>query len=253
MSWIGFYTLTKREVIRFFKVPAQAILPPIVSAVLFILIFGYALGDRLGDLIQVPYKHFLVPGLIMMGLISNAYQNTSSSLYISRFINHIEEILVTPISYMEMVIAYSIGGIARGIIVGVGTYLAALFFVDLPLHNVWLVLYFLLFVSSIFASIGLILGLWSETFDQMAIPITFVITPLIFFGGVFHSINAVPEFLRFITVFNPIFYMVDGLRYGFLGIQDGNIFISMVIVFVLAIVLFLFTVHLFKIGYKLRK
>ena len=166
--------------------------------------------------------------------------------------NHITEILVTPISYLEMVLAYTIGGIMRGVIVGIGTYLVAVLMVDLPLHNVWIVLFFLFFVSAIFASIGLILGLWSETFDQMAIPITFVITPMIFFGGVFHSIAVVPESLRIITILNPVFYMVDGLRFGFLGMSDGNLLLSILIVSFLAVALFLFTVHLFRIGYKLR-
>lgn len=249
---IGFFTLLRREIARFMKVYIQTILPPIISAVLFIIIFGYAIGSRIQQQLPVSYLEFIIPGLIMMGLINNAYANTSSSLYISRWQNHIHEILVSPISYFEMALAYVIGGVARGVMVAIGVYIATLFIKPITILNPLLFIFFIVFVSIIFSSIGVIIGLWAETFDQISILTTFVLTPLIFLGGVFHSITFVPSILKNITLINPIFYMVDGIRYSMLGIHEARIGGSIILVLILAIVLFTINIYLFKKGYKLR-
>ena len=250
---IGFRTLVWREIFRFFSVVRQTVFPPVISSFLYIFIFGFSLGARIQEIQGVPYLTFLIPGLIMMYIIEGSYANTSSSLFISRWQNNIEELLVTPLSYFEMVVAMLIGGLARSFVTATGVFLVSKFFVQFPIANPWVVLYFFILVSLTFASIGMIVALFAEEFEHLTVATTFVITPLIFFGGVFHSITMVPEALRWLTKFNPIFYMISGMRYGMLGIEDASIGLSMTVVLVFFVTLLMLTVHLFRIGFKLRK
>ncbi len=249
----GFRTLVWREIVRFLSVFTQTLFPPIVSSFLYIFIFGLSLGNRIQQIQGVEYLHFLIPGLIMMYLIEASYANTSSSLFISRWANYIEELLVTPLSYFEMVLAILIGGLARSFVIVTGVYAVSLFFVRFPIAHPTVVLFFLIFVSLTFSSMGMIVALFAEEFEHLSIATTFVITPLIFFGGVFHSITMVPEPLRWLTVFDPMFYMVNGMRYGMLGISDAPIGQCVMVVAGLFLALFSTTVYLFRIGYKLRK
>ena len=252
-SWIGFQTLVWREIYRFFSVFTQTIIPPVVSSFLYIFIFGFSLGQRIEQVHGRPYLVFLVPGLLMMYVIEGAYSNTSSSLFISRWANNIEELLVTPLSYFEMVFAILIGGLARSLVAATGVYLVSLCFVHFPIAHPSVVFYFVILVSLSFSSVGMIVALFAEEFEHLSICTTFVITPLIFFGGVFHSIAMVPPTIRWLTVFNPMFYMINGLRYGMLGSSDTPILFSGIVVLVFFVVLFSLTVFLFKIGFKLRK
>lgn len=250
---IGFKSLVEREIIRFTSVFFQTILPPLVSSFLYIAIFGFTIGRQIEQVQQIPYLHFLIPGLIMMYVIESSYANTSSSLFISRWAGHIQEILVSPLSYFEMVLAILIGGLARSFVIGGGVYLVSLFFAFIPIQHPAVVFLMALFVSLSFSSIGVIVALFAEEFEHLTICTTFLITPLIFFGGVFHSIQMLPGTLRTISAFNPIFYMVNGMRYGMLGVSDVPIAQCLVVVSCLFVVLFLFTVFLFKTGFKLRK
>jgi len=252
-SWIGFRTLIWREIVRFFSVFNQTILPPVISSSLYIFIFGLSLGKHIQAIDGVPYLEFMLPGLIMMYIIEGAYANTSSSLFISRWANNIEEILVTPLSYLEMVSAILIGGLIRSFITATGVYLVSLLFAPIAIGDLLIALYFLIFVSLIFSSLGMMVALFAEEWEHLSIATTFIITPLVFFGGVFHSIQMVPGPLKVFTAFNPIFYMINGLRYSFIGVSDAPVGISMVVVFVVFAVLFSTTVYLFKIGFKLRK
>ncbi len=250
---VGFRSLVKREIMRFFVVFTQTLLPPLISSALFIFVFGYSIGRNLSILIQgQTYLQFIVPGLVMMHLIESPYANASSSLFISRWHNLIQELLLSPLSYFEMVLGLLLGSVARGLIVGTGVYCVSLFFVRFPFHSVWIVLYFFVMVTIIFACLGLLAGLWAEGFEKLSMWSTFVITPLIYFGGVFHSISMVPAPLQIITRLNPIFYLVSGLRYGMIGVSDVDIRISMGLAAVLAVCLFMAVEHLFRIGYKLR-
>ena len=250
---IGFIALAKREVLRFFVVFSQTILPPLISSSLFIFVFGFSIGRNLNILVEgKSYIQFMVPGLVMMHLIESSYTNTSSSLFISRWHNHIQEVLLSPLSYFEMVLALLIGGVTRGILVASGVYLVSLFFTQFIFYNFWIVLYFFIVVTIIFSCLGLIVGLWAEGFEKLSIWGTFVLTPLIYFGGVFHSIEMVPAFLRPFTSLNPIFYLVNGLRYGMLGVSDVNITVSMILAGTLAVSLFVIVENLFRRGYKLR-
>ncbi len=250
---IGFQTLVKREIVRFLSVFGQTIFPPLVSSFLYIFIFGLSLGARIEKVDGTPYLMFMIPGILMMYVIEGSYANTSSSLFISRWANNIEELLVTPLSYFEMVLAVLIGGLARSLVCALGVYLISLIFVRFPLAHPLLVLYFLVFVSLVFSSLGMIVALFAEEFEHLTMATTFIITPLIFFGGVFHSLSMVPPFLRGITAFNPIFYMVNGMRYGMLGVSDAPIWLCMTVVLGLFALLFSGAVYLFHIGFKLRK
>ncbi|HCM42455.1 MAG TPA: hypothetical protein DIS66_03985 [Candidatus Omnitrophica bacterium] len=250
---IGFQTLVWREIVRFFTVAIQTLLPPLVSSFLYIFIFGLSLGKRMGELHGVPYLQFMLPGMIMMYVIESAYQNTSSSLFISRWANYIEELLVTPLSYTEMVFAIIFGGLVRSMLIAAGVFGVASVFVNLPWAHPLLVFYFLILVSLTFSCLGMIVALIAEEFEHLSIATTFLITPLVFFGGVFHSIEMLPAKLQVVSQFNPMFYMINGLRYSFLGVSDAPIAGCMLVVAALFVLLFAGTVLMFRSGYKLRK
>lgn len=252
-SLTGFKTLVRREIVRFTTVFTQTIVPPLMSSFLYIFIFGFSLGGRIQEIQGSPYLHYLIPGLIMMYVVEGSYANTSSSLFISRWANYIEELLVTPLSYFEMVLAILIGGLVRSLVIAGGVWGVSLLFARFPVAHPLVVVFFLIFVSLIFSSVGMMVALFAEEFEHLSMATTFIITPLIFFGGVFHSISMMPEPLRWITAFNPLFYMINGMRYGMLGRSDVPILLCLGVILVLFVVLFSITVHLFRIGYKLRK
>jgi len=251
MNWVGLWSLIMRENIRTIKVINQVIWPPIISSLLYIFIFGFSLGKNfeIGD---VSYLVFLVPGLIMMNVIMSSFEESSSSLFLGKFINYIQELLIAPMSYWEIALGFLFGSILRAFVIANLIFIVFLFFIDSSIYSVWMYVYFILFVSVIFASIGLIIALWAEKFDHLAVLNTFFITPLLFFGGVFHSIKLLPEIFQKISLINPLFYMIDGFRYSMIGVSDENVFISIAVVFVLALISFSFAVYLFKIGYKLK-
>ena len=252
MSFIGFYTLLRKEIDRFFIVMHSTLTPAIISAVLYILIFGYSIGKELKSIDGVSYLEFIVPGLVMMQIIGSAYSNTSSSLFMARRFQHIKDVLASPLSYFEMVLAITLGGVIRGMIVGILILIVALFLVKFSIINIFLILYYFIMVNFIFSSFGIIVGLLAEEFEHMNLFTTYLITPFTFLGGVFYSIEMLPEFFQKLSLFNPILYMVDGLRYGMLGIHDTNLIFSFFLVLILAIVLFLITVYMFNKGWKLR-
>jgi len=251
MNWVGLWTIIKRENVRSIRVINQVIWPPIISSLLYILIFGFSLGSNF-DIGDVSYLAFLVPGLIMMNVIMSSYEESSSSLFLGRFINYIQELLVAPLSYTELVVGFLVGGIIRSFVISSLILVVFLFFVDFTVNSWLIYTYFIFFVSVFFASVGLIVALWAEKFDNLAILNTFFITPLLFFGGVFHSISLLPEFFQKLSLFNPLFYMIDGFRYSILGESDLNVIYSVIVVFVLSMIAFFYSLYLFKKGYKLK-
>ncbi len=248
----SFKSLVLREILRFLRVFKDTLIPPVISSLLFIFIFGLSLGKQIAEVNSVPYLHFLIPGLIMMSVIDSSFSNTSSSLFLSKWAFNIQEILISPLSYIEMVLALLIGGVTRGMIVGLLVYGVSSLFVWLPPHQIFVGLFFLVFVSSIFSLLGILVAVFAKEFEHLTIWSTFVITPLIFLGGVFHSTTMAPAFIQFVTKLNPLFYMIDGLRYGILGVHEAPLAVSISVVLTFFVALFIWTVHLFKIGYKLR-
>ncbi len=252
MNVIGLQTHVYKEVQRFLRVGTQTLVSPWINALLYILVFGYIVGSRIDLIVGVSYIDFVLPGIVMLNLISSTYSQTSSSLYFQRFAKHIEEVLVAPLSHLEIVLGYVIGGVTRGLIVGFGVYIIAILFSAANMANLGLFLFYSISVALIFSLIGLLIGLWSDGFEQLALLNTFIITPLTFLGGVFNSITMLPEKAQIFVKFNPFFYFVDGLRYSMIGIQEGSFTIGLAVIFGSIIVLGSLVWYLFKIGWKIR-
>lgn len=249
---IGFWTLLKREISRFLSLPNQTLVPPFISALLYIAIFGYSIGSRISSIDGVSYLQYIFPGLMMMGVITSSYMNTSSSLFMSKYMGNIADILTSPLSYFEMVAAMTLGGMARGLIVGVITLFTGFLLMDVHVYSYPIVGFFLFFVSAVFSQLGLITGLIAEKFEHLGIFQTYLITPLVYLGGVFYSTSMLPPFWAKVSLFNPILYMVNGLRFGMLGVGDIELSTAMLTVMISTVVLGSINLYLFKIGYKLR-
>lgn len=250
---VGVIALSRREILRFLIVASQTIFPPLVSSALLMFIFGVAIGSRIDfSHMGLTYIQFIVPGLMTMHLISSSYENTTSSLFIARWHNHIQEVLLAPLSYFEMVLGLLAGGVVRGIMVCCGVYLISLFFSFSGIQHPFILLYFMITISVIFACAGMIGALWAEDFNMLSMWNIYVIMPLIFMGGVFHPIKMLPQFMQTLSVFNPMFYLVQGMRYSLIGVIDTSIVISMLLSGIWASGFFFWTVYLFKTGYKLR-
>ncbi len=248
----GFATLLGRETKKFTKSTKQTIVAPVIASVLYIIVFGKFIGAQIPEVQGHSYIEFLIPGLIMMSVITSSYLNSSLSILIAKFFNNLSEVLTAPLSYFEMVLALTLGGVIRGFVVGILTLLVSFLFVPVTMSHIVVFTYFMFFVSLIFASIGVMVGLWAETFDHVETFSSFVLTPLTFLGGVFYSINMLPDLLKTLSTFNPLLFMINGMRYGVLGISDVNVPFSMVLVFMVSTSLFGVNVWLFKRGYKIK-
>ena len=210
---IGTLSLSKREILRFISVANQTIFPPLVSSVLFMYIFGVAIGSRV-DLSStgLSYLQFILPGLMTIHLISSSYENTSSSLFIARWHNHIQEVLLSPLSYFEMVLGLLAGGVARGFVVALGVLITSCFFTPLQIYHPFLLLYFVIMIAVIFSCAGMMGALWAEDFGMLSMWNIYVIMPLVFLGGVFYPVDLLPTPLKLATALNPMYYFVNGLR-----------------------------------------
>lgn len=252
MNWIGLQTFIGQEISRLWRVWIQTLVTPWVSALLYILIFGEVMGRRIGEISGVSYIDFVVPGLLMMNVMQSSFGHAASSLYFQRFVKHIEELLVAPLSYFEMIIGYVTGGVVRGLVVAAGVYGIALLFTITSVNNVFLFLFYAISVALIFSLLGLLVGLWSESFEQLMIPQTFFITPLTFLGALFNSIHMLPEKFQWFVRLNPFFYFVDGLRYSMIGVSESNRLIGILLIIGLISGLGFWVWYLFKQGYKIR-
>ncbi len=249
----GPWTLFKKELLRFWRVGFQTVAAPVMTALLYLLIFSHVLGSRVEVYPGVPYTVFLIPGLIMMSVLQNAFANSSSSLIQSKVMGNIIFVLLTPLSYIEFFSAFLAASIIRGLCVGFSIYLVSMCFVDLPLNHPWIILAFAVFGSGMLGAFGIIAGLWAEKFDQMAAFQNFVIMPLSFLSGVFYSIHSLPPLWQTVSHFNPFFYMIDGFRYGFFGMSDISPWFSLSVVIASFITLSLVTFGMLRAGYKLRR
>lgn len=251
-QWIAFLTILNKEIKRFTRIWIQTLLPPAITMILYFVIFGKLIGSRIGDMGGFSYIQFVAPGLIMMAVITNAYANVSSSFFSAKFQRSIEELLVSPTPNYIILLGYVMGGVARGVAVGLIVTIMSLFFTDLHVHH-WFTTIFIVFMTSILFSLaGFINAIYANTFDDVSIIPTFVLTPLTYFGGVFYSINLLPEFWQQVSVLNPILHMVNAFRYGMLGITDLNIGMALVGLTVFVVILFVIALHLLKTGKRLR-
>jgi len=251
-SMLGWQTLFVKEVWRFWKVGFQTVAAPIMTAILYLLIFGHVLEDHVQVYDQVGYTAFLLPGLIMMSMLQNAFANSSSSLIQSKVMGNLVFILLTPLSHRAWFWAYVGSSMVRGLVVGLGVLLATLWFADLRFAAPLWILVFALLGTGLLGALGVIAGLWAEKFDQMAAFQNFVIMPMTFLSGVFYSIHSLPPFWQQVSHLNPFFYMIDGFRYGFFGQADVSPWLSLAIVGTACLGVGGLALHLLKRGYKIR-
>jgi ABC-2 type transport system permease protein len=249
---IGTWTLFKKEMLRFWRVVFQTVASPVITGILYLMIFSHVLGDRLEVYEGVPYTSFLIPGLIMMSLLQNSFANSSSSLIQSKVMGNIVFLLLTPLSYLQFFIAFLLAAILRGIFVGLAIYLLAIIYIDLPILHPFLVLTFSFLGGGLLGAFGIIAGIWADRFDQMAAFGNFVIMPLSFLSGVFYSIHSLPEVWQILSRFNPFFYMIDGFRFGFFGQSDVSPWFSLTILGISFIILSVLAIQMLKSGFKLR-
>jgi len=249
---IRFATLWRREVSRFMKIKKQTIGAPLLETFLYISVFGAALGTRIDKLHGIDYVVFVIPGLIMMAWSINAFANNSSSILQQKFQGAIQDQLSSPASPLELLLAFSLGGFARGLLVAALTFMAASLLVDLPVDHVLVLIPALFLVGFFFSQLGVLIGVRAEQFDDVAFAQTFVLQPLIFLGGVFYSATLLPEPFETLTHFNPIFYMINLIRYGFVGFSEVSIALSLLALSAATAILFAVNLRLFSKGYRLR-
>ena len=226
INWTGLWTLTNREVGRFFSVYRQTVIPGLISSVLYILIFGFTLEQRISEIQGVSYTMFILPGLIMMNTLTNASSNTSSSMLQMKLLQQLPDLLTAPLSGLEIALAYIIGGTVRGMVNGILVLLVGVILIDLPISNLPGTLMFIFLVSWAFSSMGLVMGQMAESWDQLAMIQNFFLTPLSFLGGIFYSIKMLPDWAQSLSFINPIYYMINGIRYMILEISDSPVTIS---------------------------
>ena len=253
MNWIGFYTLVNREVGRFFSVYRQTVLPGLISSALYILIFGFTLEQRISEIDGVSYTWYILPGLIMMNTLSNATANTSSSMLQMKLLQQLPDLLTAPLSGVEISLAYIIGGTVRGVVNGILVLLIGIIMIDLPVIDPIKTIFFIFLVSWAFSSMGLILGQLSESWDQLATMQNFILTPLSFLGGIFYSIKMLPEWAQSLSLFNPIYYMINGLRFTILGISDSDPIYSFAIAVTMTLIFSVASIKLMENGKKIKQ
>ncbi len=245
-------TLVRREVGRFMRIWTQTLLPPVITQTLYFLIFGTLIGSQIADIGGVSYMAFIVPGLVMMGVINSAFSNVVSSFFGAKFQRNLEEMLVSPMPPWVMIAGFVTGGILRGLLVGIIIFLVSAIFTAPTVHNLGMILIFIILTSTVFSLGGLINGIFAKKFDDVGFFTTFILTPLMYLGGVFYSIKDLPIFWQNLSKINPILYMIDGFRYGFYGYSDINPLLSMALLILMTVVLILLANYLIRKGVGLK-
>jgi len=252
INWRGMFTLFRKEIWRFIKVAVQTVLTPVITVLLYLLVFSSVLEGRLEVYDGITYVKFLIPGLMIMSMLQNAFANSSSSLFQSKMNRNIIFMLLSPLSNGEFYTAYVAASIVRGLMVGLGVWVASMFFASVWIHNAWIILLFGFLGCGILGALGLMGAVCAEKWDHIAAFQNFVILPLSFLSGVFFSIHSLPPFWESLSYYNPFFYMVDGFRYGFLGVSDTNPFFSFIIVAVFFGIISIVSLIILRSGYKMR-
>jgi ABC-2 type transport system permease protein len=251
-QWIAFRTILRKEIKRFTRIWVQTLLPPAITMALYFVIFGKLIGSRIGEMDGFSYIQFVAPGLIMMSVLTNSYSNVVSSFFSAKFQRSVEEILVSPTPNYIILLGYCMGGVARGLAVGVLVTLLSLVFTDLHVHSWVVTVAIVILTSMLFSLAGFINAVYANSFDDISIIPTFVLTPLTYLGGVFYSINLLPDFWQGVSQLNPILYMVNAFRYGMLGVSDINVVGAFAGLLVCLAVLFVIGLHLLRVGKRLR-
>ena len=253
INWVGLYTLTSREVGRFFSVYRQTVIPGLISSVLYILIFGFTLEQRISEIQGISYTMFILPGLIMMNTLTNASSNTSSSMLQMKLLQQLPDLLTAPLSGFEIALAYIIGGTVRGMVNGILVLIVGVVLIDLPVHNIAGTLLFIFLVSWAFSSMGLVMGQIAESWDQLAMIQNFFLTPLSFLGGVFYSINMLPNWAQSLSFLNPIYYMINGIRYTILEKSDSPVSTSLWMAILLTILFTSLALIMMQSGKRIKQ
>ena len=252
LNWIAFKTILIKEILRFSRIWVQTILPPVITMGLYFIIFGGLIGARIGEMDGIRYMDFIVPGLIMMAVITNSYANVVSSFFSSKFQRHLEELLVSPVPNNLIILGFVGGGVARGLAVGLAVTLVSLFFSPFTVHNLPVMISVVVLTAILFSLAGLINAVFAKSFDDIAIVPTFVLTPLTYLGGVFYSISLLPQFWQNVSMVNPILYMVNAFRYGILGVTDFDLVISYGIILGFIALLYAIAYQLLSRGVGIR-
>ncbi|PIR84021.1 ABC transporter permease [Candidatus Kaiserbacteria bacterium CG10_big_fil_rev_8_21_14_0_10_51_14] len=255
-KWISFYTMLRKDVVRMFRIWVQTFLPSVITSSLYFLIFGTVLGSQIGDMQGVDYMQFVVPGLVMLAIVTTSYANTSFVFFTSKFFaRSIDEILVSPTPPWLLIAGFVAGGVVRGVLVGALVLLISLFFTGLSLsiHNILIISGFAVLTSLVFALAGLVNGIYAKSIDGINIVPTFVLTPLVYLGGIFYSIQSLPDWWKAITYADPLFYLINGFRYGFLGITDVALSLSLAILFGMIAILIAINWYLIRTGLGLKQ
>ncbi len=250
--WVAFRTILTKEILRFVRIWIQTVLPPVITTILYFIIFGTLIGARIGEMDGVAYIDFIVPGLILMSVITNSYSNVVSSFYSSKFQRHVEELLIAPVPNWIIVAGYVGGGVARGVVVGIAVTVVSLLFTDLSIHSYGWTLTVFVLTSVLFALGGFINAIFANSFDDISIVPTFVLTPLTYLGGVFYSIRLLPEFWQQVSLGNPVLYMVNAFRYGLLGVSDIPMGSALAIILLFIFGLTAFSLYLLKHGVGIK-
>ena len=253
INWVGLYTLTSREVGRFFSVYRQTVIPGLISSVVYILIFGFTLEQRISEIQGISYTMFILPGLIMMNTLTNASSNTSSSMLQMKLLQQLPDLLTAPLSGFEIALAYIIGGTVRGMVNGILVLIVGVVLIDLPVHDIAGTLLFIFLVSWAFSSMGLVMGQIAESWDQLAMIQNFFLTPLSFLGGVFYSINMLPSWAQTLSFLNPIYYMINGIRYTILEKSDSPVSTSLWMAILLTILFTSLALIMMQSGKRIKQ
>ena len=252
VNWVGAYNLYVKEVNRFFIVWAQTLLSPLISSLLFLSVLSLAIGNERGEVLGFPFISFLAPGLIAMSIIQQSFAHSSSSLMIGKIQGIIIDNLLAPLSAVEVSLAIILAAVTRSIVITIISIVVFSLIIEIHIYNIFYIFIFAFLGSFILGALGFIAGLWAEKFDHMATVTNFIITPLSFLSGVFYSIDRLPDFFQSISQINPFFYMIDGFRYGFLGVSDGSVNYGLIYLTILSVVMWLISYYLYKIGYKIK-
>ena len=249
---IAFNTIAIKEFLRFIRIWIQTVIPPAITIGLYFIIFGQLIGSQIGDIDGFRYMDYIVPGLILMAVITNSYANTVSSFFNAKFQRSIEEMIVSPVPNHIILSGYIAGGVARGVIVGITVTAVSMLFSDFQIHSISITLAVFILTSILFSLAGLINAVYAKSFDDISIIPTFVLTPLTYLGGIFYSIKMLPEFWQTVSLANPILYMINAFRYGLLGVSDIDTFTAFIIIIGFIVVLFTFTMHLLNKGVGIK-